>query len=542
MLDWGRRVRPYAIGFAVAVGGASLATTTLATPTAALPVQATPVPQAGLKVLSGADALRYAQAFAAMHRGDVVTGQNLARSVSDPCLLGRLDAARLLNPDYRANYAELTAWMDRNADTPEAGRVYDLAMKRKPAGAAAPRAPLSAGAAPTSAVGLGERVSRSLQGVPAPTAGQRAAREAFYRGDLDQAYAQASRSGEHWIAGLSAMRLKNYPDALKNLEALSGDVRQSPWMRSGAAYWGARAAAALSDADKAHTLLKVAARSPDTFYGLIAARELQQAAARSPKADAIADVLAATSLDADDAARFARTDPRARRAAALMQIGLPLEAGEELRAAMTAATDAERPRLTSLALALNAPLGDPDEAKAGWARFDAGHFPTPVLTPDGGFVIDKALVYALVRQESRFDPNAASGSAYGLMQLTAATAALLAHDEGLRRNPAALRNPGLNLKLGQAYVAKLLAAAKGDVLKAVASYNGGPGVIQKMAARMGQDADSLMMMESLPSSQTRDYVQRVMAYYWTYRQIFGQDTTSLAAAASGQRPAVKAGL
>jgi soluble lytic murein transglycosylase-like protein len=44
-----------------------------------------------------------------------------------------------------------------------------------------------------------------------------------------------------------------------------------------------------------------------------------------------------------------------------------------------------------------------------------------------------------------------------------------------------------------------------------------------------------MMMESLPSSQTRDYVQRVMAYYWTYRQIFGQDTPTLAAVASGKK-------
>jgi soluble lytic murein transglycosylase-like protein len=532
-----RGVSPRGLAIAIGIIGAASFTGAAHATSAPSPATASADAVNGLRVLSADDARRYAQAFAAMNRGDFIAGETLAKQVSDPCLMGRLEAARFLNPNYRANYPELAAWLERNPDLPESERVYDLALKRKPAGAANPRQPLAATVS-TSPVGLGERVSRSLQGAPAPTAGQREARDAFYRGDLEQAYALASRSNERWIAGLAAIRLKRYPEAQKNLEGLSGDVRQTPWIRSGAAYWAARAAAAQSDAPKAQALLKVAARSPDTFYGLIAARELEQANAKSTSAhsDAIDDLLAASSLSANDAVAFAKADPRAHRAAALMQIGQPLDAGEELRTAMTTASDADRPRLTSLALALNAPLGDTDPAKAGWARFDVGHFPTPVLTPMGGFTIDKALVYALVRQESRFDPNAASGSgAYGLMQLTAETAARLAGDSKLRHNPAALRDPGLNLKLGQAYVTKLLAEAKGDVMKAVAAYNSGPGTVQKLSARMGQDADSLMMMESLPSSQTRDYVQRVMAYYWTYRQIFGQDTPTLAAVAQGKK-------
>ena len=499
------------------------------------PVLAAPVSiDAGLKVLNAADARHYGEAFAAMHLGDFATASALAGQVSDPCLKGRLQAARLLNPDYRASYAELSGWMLANADLPEAQRVYDLALKRKPASAPTPRQPLSAAADVPSAVSLGERVSRSLQARPAAESrGQAAAREAFYAGDMDRAYALGESSGERWIAGLSATRLKRYPEALQALEPLSADVRQSPWTRSGAAYWGARAALAAGESDHARALLKVAARSPDTFYGLIAARELDRLSVKAPKADAIADLLDATGLDPTANAAFVRAEPAARRAAALIQIGLPLEAGEELRTAMAAANAAERPKLTALAIALNAPLGGPDPAKAGWARFDVGSFPTPVLTPTGGFIIDKALVYALVRQESRFNPNAASGSAYGLMQLTAETAARLAGDERLRHNPSALRDPALNLKLGQAYVAKLLGAVQGDVLKAVASYNSGPGVVQKLAARMGGDADSLMLVESMPSGQTRDYVQRVMAYYWTYRQIFGLDTQTLGAANPG---------
>ena len=393
-------------------------------------------------MLSANDAQHYAQAFAAMHRGDFGTASALSGQVADPCLRGRLAAARLLNPDYRASYAELSGWMLANADLPEAQRVYDLALKRKPASAPAPRQPLSAAADVPSAVSLGERVSRSLQARPAAESrGQAAAREAFYAGDMERAYGLGASSGERWIAGLSATRLKRYPEALRALEPLSADVRQSPWTRSGAAYWGARAALAAGEADHARALLKVAARSPDTFYGLIAARELDRLSVKAPKADAIADLLDATGLDPAASSAFVHADPAARRAAALIQIGLPLEAGEELRNAMATASEAQRPKLTALAIALNAPLGGPDPAKAGWARFDLGSFPTPVLTPTGGFVIDKALVYALVRQESRFNPNAASGSAYGLMQLTAETAARLAGDETLRHNPSALRDP-----------------------------------------------------------------------------------------------------
>jgi soluble lytic murein transglycosylase-like protein len=506
----------------LALASAARADAPVAKPPAAAP--ATPAAaDTSLQVLSPADAQRYGQGFAAAGRGDFGAANALTAAVADPCLKGRLAAVRLLNPDYHASYAELSGWLSANADLPEGQRVYDLAMKRRPANAPPPRAPASAGGA-TSAVSLGERISRSLQVRPAAASrAQQAARAAFYEGDAQRAYDLGSASGDRWVAGLAAVRLKRYPDAVRVLESLANDVGESPWVRSGAAYWAARAAAASGDPAKSRTLLKLAARSPDTFYGLIAARELDKTPTTASPDDAIADVLAAANLDKVADAAFVRSDPRARRAAALMQIGLPIQAGEELKTALAGASDADRPRLTALALALNAPLGGPDPAKAGWARFDLGSFPTPVLQPLGGFIVDKALVYALVRQESRFNPNAASGSAYGLMQLTAETAARLAGDPRLRRDPSALRDPGLNLKLGQAYVAKLLASAKGDVVRAIAAYNSGPGAVERLAAKMGQDVDSLMLVESMPSGQTRDYVQRVLAYYWTYSQIFGQD-------------------
>ncbi len=527
----------------IGMGAAALVGAAFALPQAA---SATAVadPAAALRVLNPADAQRYTQAFATMRRGDFIAGQNAEHALADPCLIGRLEAVRLLHPAYRAGYGELSGWLERYADLPEAPRVYDLALRHKPRGAPPPRAPAvpAAGLDDSSPAG----VSRSAIAPPAPSPAangrQQAARAAFYAGDVQKAHDLASASGERWIGGLSAYRLKRYPDALRDLSALADDPKQNPWVHAAAAYWASRSAKAVGDANRAHGLLKLAARSPDTFYGLIATRELDQQAARTPDpevmgGDPIGAVLAAAAVDPRSVAELARSEPRAHRAAALTQIGLNAEAAEDLRVEMATAAPADRPRVTSLALALNAPVGvKADVARSGWARFDAGRFPTPILLPDGGFIVDKALVYALVRQESRFDANVVSGSgAYGLMQLTAATAARLAGDARLLHDPRALRNPALNLRLGQAYVAKLLTSVKGDVLRAVASYNCGPGAIDRLTARIGQDVDSLMLMESMPSSQTRDYVQRVMAGYWTYRQIFGLDSKTLDAAAAGTR-------
>lgn len=69
----------------------------------------------------------------------------------------------------------------------------------------------------------------------------------------------------------------------------------------------------------------------------------------------------------------------------------------------------------------------------------------------------------------------------------------------------------------------------------MAAYNGGPGTLLKTAKMVGDEGDSLMVIESLPSQETRNYVEKVMAGYWTYRKKFGLDTKTLDALAQGAR-------
>ena len=165
------------------------------------------------------------------------------------------------------------------------------------------------------------------------------------------------------------------------------------------------------------------------------------------------------------------------------------------------------------------------------AALALGALPRPELAPSGGFTVAKSLVYAIVLRESRFNAGARGGNAYGLMQLTPDTAARISGDRRFASNPTRLHDASVNLKVGQTYVTKLLTMASGDLLRGLAAYNVGPAALDRVP---GDASDSLMALESLRGSATRDYVQAVMAAYWRYRQAFGKTSSpTLDAAATG---------
>ena len=153
-----------------------------------------------------------------------------------------------------------------------------------------------------------------------------------------------------------------------------------------------------------------------------------------------------------------------------------------------------------------------------------------------GFTVDRALVYAIVRQESAFNPKAVShAGAMGLMQLLPASAALATGDKTFRTRPKKLFNPAINLRAGQDYLTYLMDRGVGsDILRTVAAYNAGPGAVLKTIGMVG-DQDPLLLIESLPALETRNYVEKVMTAYWTYKRMFGEETRTLDALASGAR-------
>jgi len=547
--------------------------------------------------LSAADIERYRTIFAVQADGAWIEADELIAQLENEILLGHVLAQRYLHPtQYRSRYQELAGWLDRYSDHPAAHRIYDLALKRKPDNAASPRRPISAGNSlaaelPLDTVYLYQskkkltrserrkvlRLKRQIRHNIRRTyltkteqlLEQPEVRRLFDRFELDEAYSQvaagwfyygkadkafqlasavAERSGQeiptsHWTAGLAAWSLNNTSDAARHFELLASSDRASAWNRSAGAYWAARVHERSPDPAEAHRWLTVAASFPVTFYGLLAQYRLNLR---------IEVTFAPVQLDTS-ATNQLLTAPQGARAAALIDIGQTDLAEREL----LALPDWKDPATTRAMLAFTQFAGLPrlgleiaqrllSDKDSGWSSHDlrAVMYPLPRWRPKGGFLVDRALIYAFIRQESSFDPRAKSpDGARGLMQLMPRTASSLDKRKkftGRRRN--LLYDPALNLALGQRYLERLLNSRRveGDLLRLSVAYNAGPGNLGKWERQMRHDNDPLLFIEILPSLESRLFVERVMANLWIYRLRLGQPTPTLTALASDRWPRYEA--
>jgi soluble lytic murein transglycosylase-like protein len=111
-------------------------------------------------------------------------------------------------------------------------------------------------------------------------------------------------------------------------------------------------------------------------------------------------------------------------------------------------------------------------------------------------------------------------------------------------NPGAkakLYDPSFNLSVGQRYVQKMFQFVEpdGNLFQLVVAYNGGPGNLQKWLKEVEHRGDPLLFIESLPSRETRGYVERVVANYWIYQDRLGEPKTTLDQVARGEWPVLK---
>lgn len=129
------------------------------------------------------------------------------------------------------------------------------------------------------------------------------------------------------------------------------------------------------------------------------------------------------------------------------------------------------------------------------------------------------MVYAVMRQESAFQPSVQSAAAaFGLMQLIEPTAKRMAQDLGLTYSKQALTTPSYNIELGTAYLAKLLRMFDGQLALAAAGYNAGPNAAARwLGSAKGLPLD--LFVARIPYDETRTYVQRVVANWARYRYL-----------------------
>ncbi len=536
------------------------------------------------RLLQEADIERYQKIFHAQERGDWAAADHLIGQLENNILLGHVLAQRFLHPTkYRSRYPELKKWLDQYADHPDARRLYKLALRRKPRNWRAPKRPTTGSlyiADPVLArlVIPRKRLSRSKRRearklkrqirwwlrkgwtksvksvLEKPTskrlfsdaeydqAQARLAATYFAHGRDQWAYNWAARAAKrsakylpeaHWTAGLSAWRMKRFDVAAGHFEAVADDGRSSSWMLTAAAFWAARTNLVNRKPEKVSKYLKIAASHPRTFYGLLARRIL----GISTQYDWSVPELEKTAM------KSLLKSKAGKRALALVQVEENRRAERELRY-LAVKADPELARgILALASRTAMPALSVRLAKMLFPNgggYDGALYPIPPWQPKKGFRVDRALIYALIRQESGFNPRAKSwAGARGLMQLMPRTASFVARDRRLRWGKRrTLFKPEYNLELGQKYIEILLkdGKIKNDLFLLAAAWNGGPGNLNKWRRTTNHLNDPLFFIESIPSRETRIFIERVLTNLWIYRNRLGQPTPSLDTIAAGDWP------
>ncbi len=148
------------------------------------------------------------------------------------------------------------------------------------------------------------------------------------------------------------------------------------------------------------------------------------------------------------------------------------------------------------------------------------HYFKQVENNAGHYKNDVALMMAIIKEESHFNPDAQSGvGAIGLMQLMPETAHEVGQKSGYEFNTTDLLNPEFNIKLGNIYYSQLRNALENKDISAVASYNGGIGSVQRWKENL-EYTDTDEFVEQIPYDETKNYVYKVMKSYWNYTRIY----------------------
>ena len=357
----------------------------------------------------------------------------------------------------------------------------------------------------------------------------RIAGELMARGDMAGAYDVVADHRRHhgafhhraeWLAGWIALRHLDDPvTALGHFSWFQDRVSQPISLARGA-YWCARAAEASGDMALASDWFDRAAQHPQTFYGQLAA--MRQGTVISLPAPPVIE-----RADADEGLflivrRLTEVRELSLAETFLQHMARTAESSEDLEAIAATALDLYLPH-AAVRVAKTA-------ATKGVVMPAAGY---PVIDlPDNGRV-DPDLVLAVINRESEFNRIAISGSAaYGLMQLRLATARATAARLGVETSrELLLGNSRHNIRLGTAYLRRLIGNYRGSLVLALAAYNGGSGNVGAWIRRSGRPddphVDAIDWIESIPFRETRNYVQRVIEAMQVYRMLRGEKPLDL---------------
>lgn len=315
----------------------------------------------------------------------------------------------------------------------------------------------------------------------------------------------------------AALRAKDWMTVLESIETMSRLEQQAAAWR----YWKARALKEQGKNAEARVIFEPLS-TEHHFYGQLAKEELGIVSGTLPESYKIEEeeITAIQKL------------PGIKRTLALYHLNLRIEATREWLWAIRGFDDR---RL--LAVAETARRNNFYDIAINTANktIKLHNFSLRYLAPHRGAMkkalkqkdLDEALVYGLIRQESRFIAKARSGAgAIGLMQLMPATAKWIAKKSGVRNYRKKLVSQvETNLMLGTYYLEYVLTLFDNKSLLASAAYNAGPSRAKKW--RGEELLEGAIYAETIPFKETRNYVKKVMSNSMYYASIFGHKARTL---------------
>ena len=540
------------------------------------------------KILSEEDINNYQQAYLFQEKCKWKSANRYILKIKNKTLLGHIYAQKFLHPScYKSKYLELYYWLKKYNDHPQAKRIYKLAIRRMPSGYKSPvkpSIPLGIESETIKSVkkykyksskklsnsqraeksklinGIKSRVIRGWPTGASQLLKQRDVNLLLDQVEIDQqkeliakGYFLANKnklairfasealvnSAQHvpyaaWTAGLSSWRLEKYEDAANYFSLFSISLKDDAWHQTSGSFWTARSYAKLGRYDDINFWLKRASNNPNSFYGMLALEILGVEDKIRWNQRAILNKNNSKLLNL----------PAGKRLQSLIQVGFADELEKEIihlnsilnkEIAEESISIAENFDLAYTQLKIVNRL-----EQFGMDVPTHLYYPTSVWKPRDGFKLEKELLHAFMHQESMFNTKAKSkDGALGLMQVLPSTAKFITKSKDVKRNNSnILKNPEINLEVGQEYITYLLdlEVVSRNLIFLAAAYNGGPGNLQKWKRETNYLGDSLFFMESIPSRETRWFIEKILTKYWIYQNKNKKEMRSLKMLANGNDP------
>ncbi|MAK06071.1 MAG: hypothetical protein CMM64_02965 [Rhodospirillaceae bacterium] len=511
---------------------------------------------------------------------------DLIKQLNNNILLGNVYAEKFLHPTgWRSSYSDLKQWLDKYNDHPDATRITRIALKRKPNNSKNPKKPTPGFLngygtfktnvlkprfpidnnkykkfAYSSSIKFRRAINKRNTQYAENLLNSKKVKKYLTKNELSQLRAELSHALfifekdyksirqarlsislsvtpnplALWAGGLASWRIKDIKLSKYFFNKLS-QIQGPDGITAGGGYWSARVSYLLGNAREANLFLKKTATKERTFYGSLAMASLGYKYEPNFNLPEYDHNLINKILKHRGGVR----------ALALLEVDEFHKAAREFRKIIPKFDVKDYPQLLSFTSKNNMPgltfrlaailRNDHNKILLG------GLYPVPVWNIDMSNSKDKALIYAIARQESGFNPRARSSSkAMGILQIIPSTAAFIMKNREYRLRRSKnhlLYNPTHNILIGTKYIKFLfsLPIVNNDLMWVLASYNAGPGNFKKWTKnRNYKHNDTLLMLESLPARETRNYIKLVLTNLWVYKSRFNQDNTILQHLASGK--------